>query len=123
MRRASEQTERARRAADDRLVEARERLRSEVEEADCRALARIEEGERGNIAFGVHRSTDNPNEFWLYETWASEDAVEAHESGEAFERYKRDLRPLVDPDSVIFGNTVPLKVLGYELPAGETARD
>jgi hypothetical protein len=29
----------------------------------------------------------------------SEDAVEAHESGEAFERYKRDLRPLVEPDN------------------------
>ena len=84
---------------------------------------RIEEGEPGNIAFGVHRSTEDPNEFWLYETWESEDAVEAHESGAAFERYKRDLRPLIDPDSVIFGNTVPLKVLGYELPADETARD
>jgi hypothetical protein len=47
MRRASEQTERARRAADDRLAEARERLRSEAEEADRRARERIEEGERG----------------------------------------------------------------------------
>jgi Antibiotic biosynthesis monooxygenase len=28
---------------------------------------RIEEGEQGNIVFGVHRSIDNPNEFWLYE--------------------------------------------------------
>ena len=83
---------------------------------------RIEEGEPGNIAFGVHRSTDNPNEFWLYETWESADAVEAHESGVAFERYKRDLRPLVDPDSVIFGNTVPLKVLGYALPESRPKR-
>jgi quinol monooxygenase YgiN len=24
---------------------------------------RIEEGERGNIVFGVHRSTEDPNEF------------------------------------------------------------
>jgi quinol monooxygenase YgiN len=84
---------------------------------------RIEEGEPGNIAFGVHRSTDDPNEFWLYETWESEEAVGAHESGEAFERYKRDLRPLVEPDSVIFGNTVPLKVLGYELPGNEPASE
>jgi len=36
---------------------------------------RIEAGESGNLAFGVHRSTDNPNEFWLYETWESVDAV------------------------------------------------
>ncbi len=76
---------------------------------------RIEAGEPGNIAFGVHRSTEDPNEFWLYETWESEAAVEAHESGEAFQRYKETLRPLVEPDSVIFGNTRPVRVLGYEL--------
>lgn len=82
---------------------------------------RIEAGEPGNIAFGVHRSTDNPNEFWLYETWESPAAVEAHESGEEFRRYKEALRPLVQSDSVLFGNTVPIKVLGYgPLPrAGE----
>jgi quinol monooxygenase YgiN len=76
---------------------------------------RIEQGEPGNLAFAVHRSTDNPNEFWLYETWESEEAVAAHESGEAFKRYKETLRPLVDPDSVLFGNCVPVKVLGYSL--------
>ena len=74
---------------------------------------RIEQGERGNLAFGVHRSTDNPNEFWLYETWVDEAAVQAHESGDAFKQYKEMLRPLVEPDSVLFGNTVPIKVLGY----------
>ena len=74
---------------------------------------RIEAGEPGNLAFGVHRSTEKPEEFWLYETWESEDAVNAHESGEAFKSYKERLRPLVEPDSVIFGNTVPVKVLGY----------
>ena len=76
---------------------------------------RIEQGEPGNLAFGVHRSTENPNEFWLYETWVDESAVEAHERGEAFARYKEELRPLIDPASVLFGNTVPIKVLGYEL--------
>jgi quinol monooxygenase YgiN len=75
---------------------------------------RIEEGEQGNIVFAVHRSTENPNEFWLYETWESEDAVTAHESGEAFKRYKEELRPLIDPDSLVFGNAEPIKVLGYE---------
>jgi quinol monooxygenase YgiN len=76
---------------------------------------RIEQGEPGNLAFGVHRSIDNPNEFWLYETWASQEAVEAHESGAAFLRYKGALRPLVEPDSVLFGNCVPVKVLGYSI--------
>ena len=74
---------------------------------------RIEQDEQGNLAFGVHRSTDNPNEFWLYETWVDEVAVQAHESGDAFKQYKETLRPLIEPESVIFGNTVPIKVLGY----------
>jgi quinol monooxygenase YgiN len=78
---------------------------------------RIEAGEAGNLAFGVHRSTTDPNEFWLYETWVDEASVEAHESGEAFRRYKDQLRPLVDPESLVFGNTQPIKVLGYELPS------
>ena len=46
-------------------------------------------------------------------TWEDEAAVEAHESGPEFLRYKDTLRPLVDGDSVLFGNTVPIKVLGY----------
>ena len=84
---------------------------------------RIEQGEPGNLAFGVHRSIDYPNEFWLYETWVSEEAVEAHESGAAFQRYKEALRPLIDSDSVLFGNCVPVKVLGYsvEPPAAASA--
>ena len=74
---------------------------------------RIEAGEPGNIAFGVHRGRDDPNEFWLYEVWESEAAVEAHESGAAFTEYKETLRPLVEPDTVLFGNTVPIKMLGF----------
>jgi hypothetical protein len=54
-----------------------------------------------------------PDEFWLYETWVDEAAVQAHERGDAFKQYKETLRPLVEPESVIFGNTVPIKVLGY----------
>ena len=77
---------------------------------------RIEAGERGNLAFAVHRSNEDPSTFWLYETWESEDAVNVHESGDAFARYKDELRPLVDPDSLVFGNCTPVKVLGYELP-------
>lgn len=76
---------------------------------------RIQAGEPGNLAFGVHRSNDDPNEFWLYETWESQEAVEEHESGPVFNRYKERLRPLVDPESVLFGNTSPVMVLGYDL--------
>jgi quinol monooxygenase YgiN len=82
---------------------------------------RIERGEPGNLAFGVHRSVDDPNEFWLYETWSSEEAVEAHESGAAFQHYKETLRPLVEPDSLVFGNCVPVTVLGYTLAPSTAA--
>jgi quinol monooxygenase YgiN len=47
---------------------------------------RIEEGARGNLVVGVHRSTEDPNEFWLDETWTDQAAVEAHEGGDAFRR-------------------------------------
>ena len=47
IRRAGEQTERARRAAEDLLAEAGERLRSDAEQADRKAWERIEESERG----------------------------------------------------------------------------
>ena len=93
---------------------AREGQADAVQELLLTNPRRIEEGEPGNIVFAVHRSTENPNEFWLYETLESEDAVNAHESGEAFKRYKEELRPLVDPDSLVFGNAEPIKVLGYE---------
>jgi quinol monooxygenase YgiN len=77
---------------------------------------RIEAGEPGNLAFAVHRSNDDPATFWLYETWESEEAVNAHETGDAFARYKEQLRPLVDPDTLVFGNCTPVKVIGYRVP-------
>ena len=92
-----------------------------VQELLLSNVSRIGTGERGNLAFAVHRSVDDPREFWLYETWTDLDAVEAHESGPAFKEYKEALRPLVEPDSVLFGNTEPLAALGYRLPeSGET---
>jgi quinol monooxygenase YgiN len=80
-------------------------------------VRKIRSGEAGNLAFAVHRSTEDTREFWLYETWADLDAVDAHESGAAFATYKAALRPLVEPDTVLFGNTEPLAALGYALPS------
>jgi hypothetical protein len=39
-----------------------------------------------------------------------------HESGAEFKAYTERLRPLVEPYSVLFGDTEPLGALGYELP-------
>jgi len=36
--------------------------------------------EPGRVVFALHRSRDDPNELWIYETWESEEAVGAHES-------------------------------------------
>jgi quinol monooxygenase YgiN len=84
-------------------------------------VKRIRSGERGNLAFAVHRSRSDPHEFWLYETWVDEQAVDEHESGAAFKTYKDLLRPLVEPDRLLFGDAEPLAALGYDLPsAGET---
>jgi quinol monooxygenase YgiN len=84
-------------------------------------VERIRSRELGNLAFAVHRSRQDPREFWLYETWNDEHAVAEHESGDAFKSYKERLRPLVEADSVLFGDTEPLAALGYTLPhAGET---
>ncbi len=94
---------------------AKEGMAEEVQELLLTNVTRIREGERGNLAFAVHRSMDDPNEFWLYETWESLGAVEAHESGPEFQAYKQKLRPMVEGDSVIFGNTTPIAVLGYEV--------
>jgi quinol monooxygenase YgiN len=94
---------------------AKEGMAEEVKELLLTNVRRIQQGEQGNLAFSVHRSTDNRNEFWLYETWESEEAVEAHESGSAFQQYKERLRPMVEGDSVLFGNTTPIAVLGYEV--------
>jgi quinol monooxygenase YgiN len=101
-----------------RAIEGQEQL---VQEVLLSNMQRIRTGERGNLAFAVHRSQKDPREFWLYETWTDLDAVEAHESGAGFKAYKERLRPLIEPDSVLFGDTVPLAALGYLLPDdGET---
>jgi len=94
---------------------AKEGKADEVEELLLTNVTRIKEGEEGNLTFAVHRSTDDPNEDWLYETWESQEAVDEHERGAAFEEYKTRLLPLVDADTVLFENTTPIAVLGYEV--------
>lgn len=83
-------------------------------------LQRIRAGEPGNLAFAVHRSRSTPGEFWLYETWADAGAVEAHESGAAFTAYKDRLRPLVDPNTLVFGDAEPLDAIGIPLVAPQS---
>ena len=63
---------------------AKEGRAKEVQQLLFENPRRIEPGEPGNLAFRVRRSIHNPNEFWHYEPWAAQEAVEAHESGATF---------------------------------------
>jgi quinol monooxygenase YgiN len=98
-----------------RAVEGEEQA---VQEVLLSNVQRIRAGERGNLAFAVHHSRQDPREFWLYETWADLAAVEEHESGADFKAYKERLRPLVEPDTILFGDAEPLDAPGYPLPGG-----
>jgi len=91
-------------------VEGRE---AEVEAILLENVDRIRAGEAGNLAFAVHRSLDDPGEFWLYETWVDETAVDRHESGPEFASYKERIRPLTH--SILFGNCEPIDAIGYSL--------
>jgi quinol monooxygenase YgiN len=44
---------------------AKDDMAEEVQEHLLTNVTRIREGEPGNLAFAVHRSTENPDEFWL----------------------------------------------------------
>ena len=73
----------------------------------------ISEGEEGSILFALHSSKEDPNEFWIYEVWDSEEAVNAHESSEPLLEYREKLRPMVEGESVVWGNTEPFAVRLY----------
>jgi quinol monooxygenase YgiN len=96
---------------------AKEGNEDEVESLLLSNIERIRSGESGSVVFAVHRSTTNPREFWLYETWEDEAAADRHESGEGFRRHRKAIGPLVEPDSVVHGNTAPIAVLGYAVPS------
>ena len=102
-----------------RAVEGKEQM---VQEVLLSNVQRIRAGERGNLAFAVHRSRQDSREFGLYETWVDLAVVEEHESGADFKAYKEQLRPLVESGSVLFGDAEPLAVLGYPFPGGGEAR-
>jgi len=85
----------------------------EVEAILLENVERIRNGEPGNLAFALHRSREDRGEFWLYETWVDEAAVERHESGEAFQSYKERIRPLTH--DVLFGNCTPVDAVGFQL--------
>jgi hypothetical protein len=56
-------------------MRAREGREEAVRDLLLSNVARIDAGERGNVVFAVHASTQDPREFWLYETWTDPDAV------------------------------------------------
>jgi len=51
------------------------------------ALAVASRRDAGNLAYDIYRGTDDPQEFYVVERWASQGALDAHERGEAFLKY------------------------------------
>ena len=70
--------------------------------------------EPGRVVFALRGSRDDPDEFWIHDTWECEELVDAHESVEPFPRYKDRLGPLVDGSRVVWGTTEPFAVKGLE---------
>lgn len=60
--------------------------------------------EPGRVVFALHKFRDDPNEFWIYETWESEELVGTHESSAPFLKHRERLRPLVRSESVVLGH-------------------
>lgn len=73
----------------------------------------IVQNDASNVVFALHQGIDSPDEFWVYETWESEEAVAAHEASAPFLAYKQKIKPLVDGGSVLWGNTHAFATNGY----------
>jgi quinol monooxygenase YgiN len=50
----------------------------------------------GAITYTVHRKTDAPNEFLVYEKYESGDALKYHGSTEHFKEFSRTIGPMLD---------------------------
>lgn len=60
-------------------------------------LARHSTAEAGNLLFIIHRSTEDPHRFLLYEQYDAQDSFDLHLTSPHFARYfKGELLPLVE---------------------------
>jgi quinol monooxygenase YgiN len=50
----------------------------------------------GAVTYVVHRKTDAPNEFLVYEKYESGEALKFHGSTEHFKEFSRNIAPLLD---------------------------
>jgi quinol monooxygenase YgiN len=60
-------------------------------------MAPLTRAEPGCVCYFVHRSERNPSEFFLYELYKSQSALEEHKGSAHFKRYiKREAVPLLE---------------------------
>jgi quinol monooxygenase YgiN len=57
---------------------------AKIVESLLRELAAAVRTEPGNLQFAVHRSTSDPNDFLLYEVYASEETFRQHQDTDHF---------------------------------------
>lgn len=51
--------------------------------------------ENGNLRFDVLRSREDPNRFFLYEAYATEEAAKAHKETEHYKKWREGVAPLM----------------------------
>jgi quinol monooxygenase YgiN len=57
--------------------------------------------EPGNLEFLIHRSTEDPDEFAIYERYDSRESIDAHVASPHYEKYVTgQVRPLLDERTV-----------------------
>jgi quinol monooxygenase YgiN len=59
----------------------------------CVAPTRAEPGNRGYV---LHQDLDDPARFFLYETWSSREALDAHLKTPHFRTLDKNAKPLLD---------------------------
>jgi autoinducer 2-degrading protein len=56
---------------------------------------RLTRKEIGNLRFDILQSLDNQNRFFLYETYASQSAIDAHKTTDYYQRWCEIAEPLM----------------------------
>lgn len=50
----------------------------------------------GTIAYAIHRSTNDPSKFFVYEKYESQEAFQHHSSTPHFQEFTRAILPMLD---------------------------
>ncbi|MGD7009336.1 putative quinol monooxygenase [Metabacillus sp. 84] len=69
-------------------------------EKTLKTVLRPSREEEGCIQYDLHQSTDDPNQFVLYEIWANETALNAHIDSDHYQYYRHRAEELLESREV-----------------------